>query len=920
MPAPHPPCILVLAILLNVALEGRAACNPPTVYTEQFRATALDLSLDGNDLWVATNYGVALYDRTVDPPLLRGSVAVPGPTTTVRAFNGVAYVGSGRSLYVVTRSGGTLTLGASFDVASSIRDTLLFDSHLYIATETGVVVVSVIQPANPSVGRLLATGTGGALSLARIGTTLYVADGDTSVEAFDLRVPSAPARLGAVNTARRAISVTANGTRLYVSDGLRTEFFSGSGISLSRDGETERFGVSALTGTSSGLVFVAGNDRTLRAVDLTSSTPAVLFETSSPISGGTVNRVVKLAATANRLYAAAGDAGLLTYDTSAFSAPFAIRSQAIGTADSLIATGSSVIVAPSAGGLRQYSTDQAGTLNLVREWDGTTTWNVRDLNGTRLLTTAGSTFKVHDLLVTPPRTIISKSFPRPVTSAALTGDAVYAVLSDQTLWRADLVIGTAVRIGGVGAPSAVARGGNALALVESAGSGVTTVRFYSTGDPLAVPRAATIEGFPVGRVAVSTTGIVAAATFRGLSVVDFNQSPPVLRTASIKDASDVRSIVLSGDRVVILTGMMVQLLDLSTLKEVRSYPLPGENHSLSLDAAGGNVAFVAGNGGVTTLLLDREAGLPQLLSAAATNEFFRKLVGSDQLLALFDGRKITLMKLRSDGLPDRASRVSGAIAVDVAVVGDRAYGLSGSGKVTAYTSSGTPVADYQINEGSETVPLTIAAIAGALYVSVSRCPGGVCENKTVVLDPRNGMIAPSATMSGAIVDVVVEGTRAFVLSNFPREIRIFNLADPYRPALVNSRVPEGAPVSIAYDARVDTLYTLGSTVIGYDPLSLSRKGELLNPYVAESTGRLTINDQRLRIFGDCAVVVGREFGPQFFEIKSALIWSPELVAPSPAAFRSIFTRSGFLYLLSDYSLEVRSSSVPGTARSRATRR
>ena len=922
MPAPRR-FLLIFAILITLAVDSPAACNLPTVYTEQFRATAHDLSIDGGDLWVATNYGVALYDRTVDPPSLRASIAVPGPSTTVASSGGIAYVGSGREVYVVTRSGGNPRLGVSLDVGSLIQDMLLFGSHLYVANENGVAVVSLSQPESPFLARTLATAPGGARSLARIGTTLYAADGDTSVEAFDLQTPSAPQRIGAVATSRRTTSVTATGTRLYASDGFRTEFFSGTGTALTREGETETFGVSTLAATAPDLLFVAGNDRTIRAVDLTARTPAVLFETSSPTTNGTVNRVLKLVASADRLYVAAGDAGLLTYDTTTFRSPLAVRSQAIGPADSLVANGSSVVVAPTSGGLRQYSTDAAGTLGLVREWDLTKQWTVRDLNGTRLLTTAASAFKVHDLLVTPPRTVVSGSFPRAAVSAALTGDAIYAVLSDQTLWRADLVIGTAVKVGGVGAPSAVARGGTALALIETAGGASTTIRFFSNGDPYSSPKIATIEGFPVGKVAVSSSGIVAAATFRGLNVIDFNQSPIVVRTASITNASDVRSIVLSGDRVVVLTGGAVQVLNLAALTEVRSYILPGENQSLSLDINGGGVAFVAGNGGVTTVLLDREAKLPRLLSVPATNEFFRKLVGSEQLLAFFDGRKITLMRLRPDGLPDRASRVSGPIAVDVAVVGDRAYGLSGSGKITAYTSAGVSVADYQMNEGPGAVPQTISAVAGALYVSLSRCAGGVCENKTLVLDPRNGMIVLSATMTGSIVDVVVdavvEGARAYVLTSFPSEIRILNVSNPYQPAPLNSRASENSPVSIAYSSSFDMVYTIGSRLIGYDAASLSRRVELLE-YVAESTGRLTLSDQRLRIAGDCAVLVGRTFGPQFYSIGSPEMWSFEPVAQTPAAVRSVVTRPGFIYLLSDYSFEIRSSVVRPTTRARGARR
>src|SRR5258708_24914275 len=79
-------CAAVLIILLSLSFLDAPAfsqCNYSLVASVPFRATVYDVFIDGNDLWVATGYGVALYDRSVDPPRLPAVVGVP-QTTQVR--------------------------------------------------------------------------------------------------------------------------------------------------------------------------------------------------------------------------------------------------------------------------------------------------------------------------------------------------------------------------------------------------------------------------------------------------------------------------------------------------------------------------------------------------------------------------------------------------------------------------------------------------------------------------------------------------------------------------------------------------------------------------------------------------------------------------------------------------------------------
>src|SRR6476661_9253892 len=99
--------VLFLSTILSI-VPLAAQCNSSLVYSGPFRASYLDLAVDGNDLWAATSYGVQLFDRSVDPPALIASVGVPGITRVVRAVNGAAYAGSGSSVYVIHKSGKTL--------------------------------------------------------------------------------------------------------------------------------------------------------------------------------------------------------------------------------------------------------------------------------------------------------------------------------------------------------------------------------------------------------------------------------------------------------------------------------------------------------------------------------------------------------------------------------------------------------------------------------------------------------------------------------------------------------------------------------------------------------------------------------------------------------------------------------------------
>src|SRR5258708_12858582 len=100
--------VVAISILLLLPAAAFPQCNLTQVASIPFRASYLDIAIDGNDLWAATSYGLSLYDRSVDPPVLVASLPLPGITRVVRATNGRAYAGSGSTLSIVTQTAKSL--------------------------------------------------------------------------------------------------------------------------------------------------------------------------------------------------------------------------------------------------------------------------------------------------------------------------------------------------------------------------------------------------------------------------------------------------------------------------------------------------------------------------------------------------------------------------------------------------------------------------------------------------------------------------------------------------------------------------------------------------------------------------------------------------------------------------------------------
>lgn len=889
-------------ILLLLGAPAFPQCNFTPVRSAQFRSSALDVAVDGNDVWVATSYGLSLYDRQVDPPRLINSVAVPGTTRIVRAQNGIAYAGSGSSLAVIQKSGSrTLQIVRTIDAGGTINDIAATPLNLFVATSSGIVHFSLTAPSNPArSAAIFATSRPVASSLALIGSTLYAADGDASIEVFDVGAPSNPQLIGALSAPSAINLVRAVNGKLYASAGtLSTFLFTGSGAAMSLSG-TAAFGTASLTPISGDVFFAAGNDRRLRAVDWSAPTaPVEIFRDDVPATAGTVNRITAMASTADRLYVAAGDIGLLTYDRSLFSAPFAMRAYATGGSNSVVSSGDKVYVGRESGGVAEFAQSSSGNLTQTRSWDTSRNDKVWDSGTNLLLTSTGSTATLWGLASVTPQTVTTVTFRSPVASAVLIGTTGYVVLSDGSFWSADFAQATPapvqIVIAGV-TPSAIARSGSSIVLSTVRDDGNTSLAFFSAPPFTQPSRTITVPGVSVTRVTLSGS-TAAVLTFQGITIADFNTGATQVLLQSVGLA---RSLVLNGTTLYQLTDTMLVVWDLGSHTIAKQYTIPAD--SVSIDVApGSSIADIATATGVASVTTAATSKVPTAIAAPNGNAYYKKIVSATDRIALFDGRNVDIY---NDTL-----RYIGSVrgVADVAADDHGLYTVSNSLVVTSYTPAGTARGSFTINEGADAQPLGIRTAGGAAWVSIIRgCSAFSCEKKTLVFDVRSG-VTQTATMTGGVTDLVTSGGRAYVLTDLPAEVRVMNIADPFHPAPIVTAAAPASPMSIAYANA--TVYVLGDKLTAYAESTLAPTGEILGNYVSDPTGTITAADQRVRIDGSCAVVTGRAFAPQLFTITSPTSWVAASSFPMPSPTRSISTSPGVLQFLTDHSLETWSTTA-----------
>lgn len=911
--------LLILSLIQPSTIS--AACDQTQRYSSQYRSSYTDLAVEGNDLWATTIYGVELLDRSSGTPRILGSLGLRGATSTVVSSPTLAYVGSGSDIVVVRRS---LPLQATrtVNVGATVNDLLYLPPYLYAATQKGVVQLDLFAPESPVVARTLNTTSGTANSLARLDSTLYAADGDSSVEAFSISVPSLPQKIGVFNSLPRSIGVNAAGGRLFVSDGQQTEIFTGNGAQMSRVVTLSGVGGTSVFPAVDGIHWMSGTDRRLRAIDLAEVTaPVVVYEAATPATAGSVNRVGTITGSSGLLYVAAGDGGLRTINAAEFRRPFPIRSIPTAPLRTIATTATAIFASLEDGGILRGRLD-GGAFTPGVTFDAQTRQTIADIDGGRLLTYAGSSITLWNVTgdaIVASRAVLATS----VISAILVGTDAYAVLADRTLHKVNLsaAIGTSSNVTPSGTrPFFIAREGSRIATAEVSDEGRTTLRLHAAD--LSVIREAVIDGAATGGIALSASGLIASSTFRGVTIFDgISGELRVLAESSGVLARDLR---FRGDDLYVVTRESMLVWKARENQRIANVALPPDAFSIDVIASSG-VAAIATTAGVVLVDSARLAALPSEQSAIASERFYTKQAITGSTLYLLDGRRVEVFRATATSLSPVGTISSSEAIVDLTATDNKLVVLSSNGKLLTYDgASPAPSRELTISEGDDVIFTSLHSAGRAVYVSLSKgCLSGMCERKTLVFDVAT--LTQTATMTGAIVDLSVDGTTGFAVVDLPSELRILNLADPLRPSIVRSRSnvdsAEFAGIVSLTRTRSGTLVGAGRKLYLFSEESFAKTGELLDPYVADPTGRITILDQRVRLIGDCLVLIGRSHEPLLFTVNAAGTLTAAGTFRSFAAVREVDISASTFHFLTDYSVDVWSNLIaPPALRKRSGRR
>jgi hypothetical protein len=868
---------LLLSILLS--LPAFADCSQWTSTSSRpFRTTANDVSVDGSSVWVATGYGVQL----IEDGSIVASIGLPGSTRVVRAFgNGIAYAGSGASIYVVRRDGSDLTLVNTVSAGGTVNDLEIVATSLFAATSNGVAHFDIVTPAAPfRTNGLLPSSSPNVTSLSASANTLYAADGDSTIEMYTLLIPSIPQHVGTLTSSSRPTAVHATSdNRVFAADRFGTDVFSGGAL-------TSRLSVSAtsfaaFTGQTQ---FVAGADRTIRAIDLSTARVAELYAADLAPTDGTDNVIHAMARSGNTLYVAGGDIGLVTLDITAISRPYPLVNYGGGATTSVQVSGDKAWFSNTAGRISEQRIDAAGvSLTELRAWDAAAGSVVRDSRNDTLLTTSGAVATVWSLLPSPPAQATSVTFAEPISAAVMTDTQLMALLASGSVWSVPNG-STTPQKANVPVTSLLAGAGSALALAEVRASDSTTViRYYANGDLAAEPQRFTIPGAAAGSLALDATR-VAVFTFSGISIVD-------LATGNIRVIPDSnriipRQLVFSGDDLLAFdTQRLLVYHDAHTL--VREHTLPADAVALG---ASGTVAALATFDGTTAIRYLAELPHPETPFA---NRYYTKLAAGAGRIYLFDDEGIDVFSTAVIGSPRHVAGIPAAGVVDLTASDASLFTLTGNGTVTAYSRAGVVVAQASISEGFDSQALAIRTVGNAVWASIATgCSASGClARKTLVLDPNT--LAVTATMTGRLTDATTSGTRAYALFAFPAEIRVLNISDPLHPAPVVTAAASAFATSIGYASG--KVYVLAGKVFEYAEGTLTLVSEHLTALPIDTA-------QRLRIDGTCAIVTRDTDTPALYNLPSWTLNTAQFTLPSKA--QSFAIQPGLLVFLTEHSLEL----------------
>ncbi|HUP63728.1 MAG TPA: hypothetical protein VM557_00405 [Thermoanaerobaculia bacterium] len=876
------------------------------------REIGFSLSAAGGEVWFATGWGVAV--RSESTGALLASIPVPGTTVAVEGVEGGAWAGSGSSLFFIRRNP-RLEIAATLDLGSAINDIARSGSFLWVATATGVVQVDILNPLAPRVGAKLSTSTGSAHSVAVAGASLYVADGDRTIEIYTIVVPTLPQRIGEWESLPRTSSINAVANHLLASDGQQTEVIGGSGAALARVAMLP-WGANSATSAGGSLIFIAGNDRKARLIDLSAPLTTSLTTVESPLMSGTVNRMGGVHLNGDLLLAAAGDAGVRGWTFDRVGAPFSVRFLPLsGGVHSSSFAGDRLIVAPFSGGLQSYS-DASSRISLGATWATERSWFIHDGLEQRLLTSSGLLLSLWDVSA-GSQTLISQITLRSSVRTAILSSATSAVvlLADQSLWRVDLsnAAATATEVAADPDPSSLARAGSAIVSATVRQDGTTLLRYWVNGELSSAPMEAVVEGAANSGVALSTNGVAAVATFRGLILVNFAQGGAVTVVPGT-NASPVTDLVIAGDRVLMLTDRRLEMRQLTGGALLQSWELDSAGSGV---VALGPKALVTSPEGFAVVNLEASAVAPMEVALGADeNRFYRMMARDGERLWLVESGAADLFMIDPQGTARWSARiVLPANPVGIAATRGLLYSLSAAGVVSAWNGAGRKVVEAVIDESEDQQVGKILEAAGALWIGITHgCSAGGCQSKTVILDPANALVR-TAALSGAVIDVVAHGSRAAAVFDFPDELRTYDLSNPAQPAVMSSRATEGDPVSVDFGNGI--IWTLGDRLRAWQESNLTPLAAHLDAYVSEP--QTSYLDQKVRIQGDCLLVAGRTAAPSLWSVHSATSISPRSTPAVSGVVKDVVVEDGSLHLLTETSLEFWTTLAP-MERGRAVRR
>jgi len=878
--------ISVLLVLLSTSLPTLADCSWVSRYSGQFRSTVYDVAVDGEGfIWLATGYGVQLLEPIAGRGYaLAGSVAVPGSTRVLALSGNLAYTGSGSRVYIVRRSGRTLSVSGSVDAGGTVND-IVEKTALFVATSNGIAHFDLIDPLHPfRTNVIITTSRANVSSLAVIGSTMYAADGDASVETINVGIPSIPQGTGALESLTRSSAVHAANNLLYVSDelGQSTDVFTGT-TKLGRIS----YGTNAFATLTSDSIFAAGPQRVFRALDVGSLTRvAELYEQQLLPLGGTNNRIFAMARSGNTLFVAAGDMGLVTYDITTLLSPHPLASY-VETARNSVATIGEKAYFAGATGISEAAINRSGiSLTPQRTWDTSTATIVHDASGASLLSSNGSTIKVWAVDAATPSMTFSASLAANVRSALFTTGGIIAQLVNDTLWR--IPIGGSPQQLTIDGPAVVSmtRSGNAIALLQVSDDAKTTVRYYSSGDLSAAPRTFTLDGAAIGGAGLSATH-AAVFTFRGINLIDL--ATGVVRVLPGSNRTIPRQLLFSGTDLLVLGDATLSVWDTTKDALLRENPLPETPAQMQVT---NGIAVIASNTG--SMATDYKVALPKGVSTNG-NRFYRGAAAAGSFLYLIEDQRVDVYSTLKGAAPSFEANISAPATGTLAALPTTLYATEVS-RVTSYSKAGVQLAQKTLDDGNETT--AIFAVGNAVWVAIVKgCSTGTCERKTYVLDPSS--LAITATLNGGVVDVATSGSRAYALFALPDEMRILDITNPLQPSQVVSAASPANAASIGYSAG--KVYVLADKVYSYNE-SLLGAGDFLDSLAASGD---------MAIEGDCAVVTGRAESPQLYRLPSWTLAPVQLTAPSTV--KSIAQQAGKLFLLTEHSVEVWTTAPPPTA-------